>query len=49
MGPLTVEAVWFERAAAGGDMLFVAAAGNNGDVGWSAYPAAYPQVGPSPE
>lgn len=45
-GPLTVEALWFERAAAVGDMLFVAAAGNNGTdaVPWATYPAAFPQV-----
>jgi hypothetical protein len=29
-GPLTVERLWMTRAAARGDMLFVASAGNNG-------------------
>ncbi|KAI8470356.1 MAG: peptidase S8/S53 domain-containing protein [Monoraphidium minutum] len=51
-GPLTVERMWFDRAAKRDDMLFAASSGNNGsDWGsllapantaqWKSYPASY--------
>lgn len=45
-GPLTVEKLWFNKAAQSRRMLFVASAGNNGSdpYQWSSYPASYDSV-----